>query len=271
MKRNRKIMSALLAMTVFATSVFATPMDAQAASMKLNKTKATIKVGESVTLKVKNKKKKVKWSSNKKSVATVTSKGKVTGKKAGTAKITAKVGTKKLNCTVTVKKKTVAKSKYENNYDKLVNYVKSYGKANAKGEKVVQDVFPYDDTNTTYTYSFVYDGKTKKVRFVCNSVHSGENAFSDALILNINPGKAPTGYGYYCLAGSNQVYEFDTNTNLSKIKSEKNMLKWNLIKGYDSDTAQKLCNLRLDYSYILWNYMLKEKTGMSLTDLGFGK
>ena len=125
MKRNRKIMSALLAMTVFATSVFATPMDAQAASMKLNKTKATIKVGESVTLKVKNKKKKVKWSSNKKSVATVTSKGKVTGKKAGTAKITAKVGTKKLNCTVTVKKKTVAKSKYENNYDKLVNYVKS--------------------------------------------------------------------------------------------------------------------------------------------------
>ena len=57
MKRNKKIMSAFLAMTVFATSVFATPMDAQAASMKLNKTKATIKVGESVTLKVKNKKK----------------------------------------------------------------------------------------------------------------------------------------------------------------------------------------------------------------------
>ena len=59
MKRNKKIMSALLAMTVLATSVFATPMDAQAASVKLSKTKATIKVGESVTLKVKNTKKRL--------------------------------------------------------------------------------------------------------------------------------------------------------------------------------------------------------------------
>ena len=45
----------------------------------------------------------VKWSSSKKSVATVNSKGKVTAKKAGTAVITAKLGSSKLQITVNVK------------------------------------------------------------------------------------------------------------------------------------------------------------------------
>lgn len=41
-------------------------------------------VGESKTLKVKNTKKKVKWSSGKKSVASVSKKGRVKAKKKGT-------------------------------------------------------------------------------------------------------------------------------------------------------------------------------------------
>ena len=75
-----------------------------ASKIKLSKTKATIYVGKTVQLKVKGTKSKVKWSSSKKSVATVSSKGKVKGKKAGTATITAKVGSKKYKCKVTVKK-----------------------------------------------------------------------------------------------------------------------------------------------------------------------
>lgn len=73
------------------------------AKPKLNKKKATIYVGNTVSLKMKNTKKKVKWTSSKKSVATVSKKGVVTGKKAGTAKITAKVGKKRWTCKVTVK------------------------------------------------------------------------------------------------------------------------------------------------------------------------
>lgn len=69
----------------------------------LNKKKVTLQVGSSVRLKVKGTKKKVTWSSNKKAVATVTAQGKVTGRKQGTAKITAKVTGKKLTCTVRVK------------------------------------------------------------------------------------------------------------------------------------------------------------------------
>lgn len=99
---KRKI-AGLLALSLVAGSCLVSSVDSQAAKIKLNKKKATIKVGKKVTLKVKGTKKKAKWSSNKKSVATVTQKGVVKGKKAGTAKITAKVAKKKYTCKVTVK------------------------------------------------------------------------------------------------------------------------------------------------------------------------
>lgn len=84
---------------------------------KLNKKKVTLKVGKSIKLKVSNTKKKIKWRSNKKTVATVNSKGKVIAKAVGKAKITARFGKKKLVCKVTVKKetkKTVTKSSTSN-------------------------------------------------------------------------------------------------------------------------------------------------------------
>ena len=70
---------------------------------KLNKKSATIYVGKTVKLKVKGTRKKVKWSSCNKKVATVTSKGKVKGKKAGKATITVKINKKKATFKVTVK------------------------------------------------------------------------------------------------------------------------------------------------------------------------
>lgn len=81
--------------------------------VKLNKKKVTLTVGRQVRLKLKNNKKKVKWSSNKKKIATVSKKGVVKAKKKGTARITAKVGKKKYTCKVTVKakKKTTTGSK----------------------------------------------------------------------------------------------------------------------------------------------------------------
>lgn len=77
---------------------------AQAATVKLNKTKLTLEVGKSYTLKISGTKSKVTWSSSDKTIATVSSKGVVKAKKAGKATITAKVGSKKYKCTVTVKK-----------------------------------------------------------------------------------------------------------------------------------------------------------------------
>ena len=90
---------------------FTPTMNTQAkAKIKLNKTKISLQRGKTYTLKVKGTKKKVKWSSNKKTIATVTRKGKVTAKKQGTAVITAKIGKKKYKCKVKVWQKTTKKS-----------------------------------------------------------------------------------------------------------------------------------------------------------------
>ena len=77
-------------------------------SIKLNKTKATLNKGDKITLKATvtpsdATDKKVTFSSSDKKVAVVDSKGVVTAKKAGKATITAKAGTKKASCKITVK------------------------------------------------------------------------------------------------------------------------------------------------------------------------
>lgn len=105
---NKKVMALLMAAVLAGSTLYSGVADA-ASAIKLNKKTAKIAVGKSVTLKVRGTKKKVKWKSSKKSVATVNAKGKVTGKKAGKAVVTAKVKGKTLKCKVTVTKKQAAK------------------------------------------------------------------------------------------------------------------------------------------------------------------
>ena len=61
-----------------------------------------IAAGNSYTLTIKGKKGKIKWSTNKKSVATINSKGKVTAKKKGKCKISGKIAGKTYKTSVTV-------------------------------------------------------------------------------------------------------------------------------------------------------------------------
>lgn len=74
-----------------------------AAAVKLNVTKKTLNVGKTYTLKLKNATGKVTWKSNKKTVATVTAKGKVKAVASGTATITATNKKKTYKCKITVK------------------------------------------------------------------------------------------------------------------------------------------------------------------------
>ena len=69
---------------------------------KINKTEATLLVGTKFTLKISGNTQKVKWSSNKKTIAAITQKGVVTAKKAGKATITATIAKKKYTCKITI-------------------------------------------------------------------------------------------------------------------------------------------------------------------------
>lgn len=90
------------------------PADAGAASVKLNKKKLTLSKGNTYRLKLNGYSGKVTWKSSSKKTASVSKKGTVKAKKAGRAKITAKIKikgrTKKLYCQVTVRKSAGASS-----------------------------------------------------------------------------------------------------------------------------------------------------------------
>lgn len=91
------------------------------AKISISKKSISLLVGKTYTLKMKGTKEKVKWSSANKSVASVSSKGKVTAVYGGkTTSIRAKVGKKTYTCKVKVKSYTTAQVQkaLENYYKK---------------------------------------------------------------------------------------------------------------------------------------------------------
>lgn len=110
-KLLKRCISTVLAV-VLLFSGFIVPANAEGTSViGLNKTSATVYVGSSVTLKMTGTSKRVKWSTSKASVASVNSKGKVTGIKQGSATITAKVAGVSYKCKIKVEKVKLSKSK----------------------------------------------------------------------------------------------------------------------------------------------------------------
>lgn len=127
------------------------------AKPKLSSKKITINVGQKKKLKVKNTKKKVKWSTKNKAIATVNKKGLVKGKKKGKTTVIAKVGKKSLKCKVTVKKKASSKkSSSKKTDDKKINL-----------SKEVKKQLPYGDDYTTFYYPETLSLGTSTDLFKC--------------------------------------------------------------------------------------------------------
>ena len=98
-----------LMMIFMLVAILSLPLTAQA-KVRINKKKATIGIDRTVQLKVKGTKKKVKWRSYNRNIASVNKKGLVYGEHAGKTTIEAKVGGKKYKCRVTVKSLYTASS-----------------------------------------------------------------------------------------------------------------------------------------------------------------
>ncbi|MBO6047578.1 MAG: Ig-like domain-containing protein [Erysipelotrichaceae bacterium] len=106
--RKNIIKSIIISLAIILISVLLVPVSA--ATIKLNHKSYKMYPKQTITLTVKGTSKTVKWSSSKKSVASVDQSGVVTAKKSGSCKIYAKVAGKKLTCKITVKStKTYAK------------------------------------------------------------------------------------------------------------------------------------------------------------------
>ncbi len=96
----KKIFSKLLVL-VLIISLFVPLQYVKADIVKLNKTSISIQIGSNYTLKITGNN-KATWESSDKTIATVSPKGLVTGKKIGKTKITATANKKKYSCSVTV-------------------------------------------------------------------------------------------------------------------------------------------------------------------------
>lgn len=149
---TKSIIAFALAIMLALSSTMVIPVEAKAApkakKIVLNVTKKTMNVGQTTTLKVKkvspsNASKSVKYSTSKKSVATVDSKGKIKAKAAGTATITvtSKSNSKvKATCKVTVKQPVkeirISKSVLAVQKGKTINIKATVKPKNASNKKL---------------------------------------------------------------------------------------------------------------------------------------
>lgn len=252
--------------------------------VKLNKTKLSLTAGKTYTLKLKNNKKKVKWSSSKKTVASVTAKGKVKAKKAGKAVITAKAAGKKYKCRVTVKAKnptvsqesrdftkTLQQPVYQENFTKLKNQIQQYGVMNSSGNKFFSGSLTYKTMEINY--GIVYDATNQRFDFILTSYSllDDDSAALGALTLSVTEASITSGNISYKIVYEAGYYGSVSSISLlSDIHSENNTLLWNLEESNLEDTPN-LANLSLDLGYVCWEKLLTEQNlGLSMVELGFG-
>lgn len=138
----------------------------QASNMKLNANTVTINKNATKTLKVLGAKSKIKWTSNNKKIATVTSTGVVKGISKGTTYVNAKVGNKTLKCKVTVKLEQGSRelpfSAYQNKTITLYSYDE-----NRKIQLKLLDCIDGDEANEIVEKENMFNDKpTSKNRWV---------------------------------------------------------------------------------------------------------
>lgn len=96
----KKLISLVLIIALCLTAI---PVYNADAAIRLSKTNLTLDEGASYMLYLYGATKTIKWASSNQSIAKVSTKGKVTAVKSGSATITAKVSSKKYTCKITVK------------------------------------------------------------------------------------------------------------------------------------------------------------------------
>ncbi len=152
---GRTKMALLFTMLVLSLSLGVSFKASAAEKPKLNKSKLTLTVGQKKTLKVKNAgRKKVKWRSTNKRIATVSAKGVVKAKAKGRVVITAKVKGRTLRCKVTVKKKAAENKQTVKVDQDTVKFTGVSGDAVEAASTVISDKTNIQPSTPKANYSY---------------------------------------------------------------------------------------------------------------------
>ncbi len=277
MERKKKLCSLLLVGAMLSAMLSSSdPIQAARKKPKLNKKSVTLTVGKSVTLKLKNNKKKVKWTTSNRKIAKVNKKGNVTAIAAGSAKITAKAGKKKYQCRVRVKvaisKDTPTTSPLSNtsqeNYNKLKRYITEKGNLGDAGNKEIQG--KYGDNLTTF---ISYDARNKA--YVFDSKFSYVSLNEVPITSRIKMVISETNLNHVALENTVYVGDYDavltSEAEVSTINGD-NSPAWTIQVAKPNDSSVKWVDFaknRWGTSYAGWRLLLLETLQIDMDDLGF--
>lgn len=232
-------------------------------TLKLNSSRITLKPGKSYTLKVNGTKLAPAWKSSNSKVVTVNKKGRITAKKAGTAKITATLGGKKFVCTVTVKKASASSNKTVQNYTKVKNYLNKNGRYSEDGSRYIEMSI---DADTTAVLS--YDPKGNKLDMGLTLRVEEENIVStvDVVVNCAKPDTAKVYSGIF--SGGVELYT-TANMKPSTYTGKQNITFYNTSGRKANTEIQEAANATLQAAMAGTEYILRSKLNMSLKTLGF--
>jgi len=212
-KTMRKLIAFALVLMVALTVV---PMNkAEAATVSISKSTATIWVNNYVTLNMDGTKVAATWKSSDTKIATVSTTGNVVGIKAGTATITATLSKKNYTCKVTVKQETSTKA-----LDNLISDIEK-NKNSESACKVLTDEYVTIPYSSISTYTFVdvnWDG-VKDLLVWASGVYydEGWDYYYDVVrVVTVKGGKAVIAGWCTALSPSRDSNYSDTTFSLNK-------------------------------------------------------
>lgn len=261
-------------------------------SISLNKTALTLDIQNTYKLKVKfsptntTVSKEVTWKSSNTNVAIVDEYGVVYACNAGKTIITAKVGSKKAQCTVNVKEQpsedtsegnnsgednsnedTTKESTVAENLNKLKAYILLCGNVNSNGDRFIVMEDSIDGNN--YKLGIVYIKETDILQFVYSGISS---KYKRSISMNVDFNKSVGVSPEYILTFQNANIGCRARAIFDATKYSKNdTVHFELITGIglSEDDIQDVANAELKASFAGWNLLLYNKTGLRLCDIGF--
>ena len=230
--------------------------------LTLNKTSLTLTPKKTYTLKINGTRLKPSWKSSNTNVVKVTSAGKVTAVKTGTANITAILGGRKFTCKVTVKNPASANAKLTQNYAKLKKYINQKGRYTEDGSQFINV-----KVNEESTLMIGYLKKEDKIDIGMLISVPSDGVLAGLDIIG-NCVKSDTVSVKSALSSDGVFVLLTSSTKASAYKGQNLTFLYTNGKKAMTD-LQDTSNIMMKATMIAANAYLKRNLNLTMNDLGF--